>query len=256
VPFGSGKEFLVTPAVYHRALDGAVARFEGSALDLSEPASSFILSAGQEFGSGPWGWGQQLAGHLGIHSFDERYSFQNGVLLMAHGVQDGLDDDPTHFVYAIWEGQYASIKSPFYPIRTSLGSTRLPTSSEILATWGLFEVSEDATGASLTPVARDLTPVLSSGPYAPDVVKVVPGVGRLDVIGLTAALRKQLPAGSGLSVAGGELFVRDQDRRLLVLVGESALTTIYAEREVSDSSVLSALDGLVVDWVFPAAEAA
>lgn len=234
--------------VIHRSLDGGMVSFEGDSLDLSHPASSFILSAGQEFGSGPRPWGRELASHLGIATFDEQYGYQDGVLFLAHGVQDGLDGDPTHFVFAVWEGKDFSIKSPFYPRRESLGGARLPTSAEVIATWELFFISETSVGASLLPTASEITPVVSSGPYAPDVVKVVPGVGRLDVLRMTPGLREQLPTSSGLGLAGGDLYVEDDERRLLVLVGESAFTTIYSEPETTDSMVLNHLESLVVGW--------
>jgi hypothetical protein len=81
-------------------------------------------------------------------------------------------------------------------------------------------------------------------------VKWVPAVGLLEIWQRTAEADVELPPWPGIEVIGGELFVEMKlgGRTLFLLVGETSVTRIYSDEDVSLNLVTDGLEKVSVGW--------
>lgn len=210
---------MVLGSVTHTALDGSIVEISGP-VDLSQPATSIavanIQGVFQEFTSGRTGLGDRIAAELDIAEFDESYVYQDGTLRLGSVLQT----DPSSMAQAtvrlgVWQGKL------FEVFTVSYGGA----SSDLVAIFGYFTISEQEYGVVLTPSDAAATPFETAAKMAPNLVKHVPDLGLLDVKQLTPESSSELPTWAGTSVAGGELFVEnDDDAPFLVLVGDTSIT--------------------------------
>lgn len=229
---------MVADTVNHRVLDGSLVTIASEA-SLNEPASSFVGAVGHEFGSGPAGWGVDIAHQLGVEEFAESYNLMDGTLYIGDALHiDPQEDEQFLFRFATWEGSQWSVKTPCYGGETT---------ADILDAFEQFEILESDEGVELRPLNPEAA-ILQDGTEAPSLAKRVPGIGLLHVKPLTAGLP---PAtGEGLAVAGGELFQDSQgeDRPCFILVGDSAQTWIMADLEVALQDVVDSVASLLISW--------
>lgn len=228
-------------SVAHTALDGEVVEIESSH-NLQLPVSTYVVAAQHEFESGPVKFGREVATDFNIHSFDESYAFQSGMLHRATRTITDLQGIDTLFSLALWEGTS-------YSVNTQVAAR--DGSGTVIQLFDLFAITESDTGLSLTPRAEEAsfedTPRTGLRMY-----KLIPGVGTLTIKKKTEGIERTLPSWRGQRVRGGELYrddaVADDARRLFTLVGSSAVTILWPQRISREEDILDFLSEVVCNW--------
>jgi hypothetical protein len=234
---------MAVSSVAHAAIDGGLVEIAGP-VDLRSPPTSVVVAivAGRqyEFTSGRLGFGETIAAEFGI-SLDEEYAFQGGRLR----VGTALVADPTNqrenvFNMAVWEGKNYSLEIGSYDV----------ASSGLIALFGMLTITETDQGVTLAPMDANELTLARSGGQQPELVKWVPAVGLLEIWQRTAEADVELPPWPGIEVIGGELFVEMKlgGRTLFLLVGETSVTRIYSDEDVSLNLVTDGLEKVSVGW--------
>lgn len=185
-----------TSSVVHRAIDGRRFTLTGS-LDLSLPFTSAaavnIRGRQYELTTGSAGLGDELAGAIGLRSFDEEFGFGGGTLRIGHKrdyqASTQLLEDR---MLAVWQGQRYSLITQLYGTSTTamLGALRT------------LRIAEHDDGIAVAPM-----PSAGSSFAAPaSVVKQVPTLGLLELAPRSAPQASALPAWQGVATRSGELF--------------------------------------------------
>jgi hypothetical protein len=187
---------MAPPPTRHLALDGASFRLGGT-FDLTEPATSVgdLSLRGRlvEVTAGPRELGEDLAGALGISSFDSELSFHGGTLRTVeaaeHERRAGLTERP---MLVVWEGERFSLATRLYGL----------TLTEVLGLLRPLGFAEHADGITVTAPA-----IPGYGFTRPaSVIKEVPGLGVLEMSRPTREDTAQLPPWDGAAVAAGRLY--------------------------------------------------
>jgi hypothetical protein len=186
-------------SVTHRALDGRRFLLAGQ-IDLRLPVTSVVeVAVGgrlHEFTAGSARLGDDIAGALGVASFDEELSYQGGALLIGrarpYDRQIHLLED---MVVAAWRGRRHSLVTQMHGMSTA----------GLLGVLRTLRIEEHADGLALHPSRGGE----SAFTAAATVVKEVPELGLLEMSPLTDRHAKALPAWRGMPTPAGELF---QDR--------------------------------------------
>ncbi|MGH9890788.1 MAG: hypothetical protein ACREA0_02135 [bacterium] len=228
--------------VTHLAADGGRVVI-GGPVDLSKPSTSvFVASFGgrkHEFTTGPFAFGQSVAAEFAV-ALDEEYSFQGGRLRLGSAVQVFPPDGFEYLLHlGVWEGTSWSLETGFYEGDLSY----------MIALFDQFTILERTHGLVVGPKDPAITPIDEGRALQPRLLKVVPGLGLLEVQQRTSDVEGGLPNWVGSSVAGGELF-RDGERfgrHWFILVGETAVTVIDPD-QVPEQSLLSRLSAVTVSW--------
>lgn len=204
--------------VTHRALDGQRFLLTGH-IDLGLPFTSVVEVTVRgrlyEFTAGPVGLGEDVAHALGITSFDEELTYQDGTLFIGRTQPyDGQINLLEDLLLAVWRGKRYCLVTRMYRRSTI----------DLLGVLRTLRIEEHADGLVLHPNRGG-----GSEFTAPAmVVKEVPGLGLLEMSALTDRHAKELPAWQGMSTPAGELF---QDRLsdgepYFVLAAEDTWTTV------------------------------
>lgn len=180
----------------HLALDGASFRL-GGAFDLTGPATSVadLSLHGRlvEVTAGPRTLGEDLAGALGIGSFDSELSFHGGTLRTVsapeHEPRSGLVERP---MLVVWEGERCSLATRLYGFSLT----------EVLGLLRPLGFAEHPDG-----LAVSVPGIPGYGFTRPaSVIKEVPGLGVLEMSRPTRQDTAQLPPWEGAAVAAGRLY--------------------------------------------------
>jgi hypothetical protein len=123
-------------------------------------------------------------------------------------------------------------------------------SSGLIALFGMLTITETDQGVTLAPMDANELTLARSGGQQPELVKWVPAVGLLEIWQRTAEADVELPPWPGIEVIGGELFVEMKlgGRTLFLLVGETSVTRIYSDEDVSLNLVTDGLEKVSVGW--------
>jgi len=225
--------------------DGSTVDLAGE-LDFSRPATS-LVEVGfpgemQQFGVGTIGFGEWSAREVGVVAFDQEYAYQGGRFRIGSAV---ITDDFTRVQtlahMGVWEGSNFSVKTQ------QLGGE--PTA--LISLFEQIAIVERELGVELQPKLSGVE-VKRTGSFVPRVLKLVPGLGIVTVRQLSEELVSGLPEWNGYPAAGGELFVLGEgEGATLVLVGDSAFTSIVPDASSLESAVLAGAMGLVAKWTPP-----
>jgi hypothetical protein len=171
---------------------------------------------------------------------DEEYAVQGGRLRIGSKrlLETGVD---SRVHLGVWESQHSSIVASFY------GLSVQPV--DVIAVFNRFTITERGTSVTLIP--RD--PMQTAFEDAPELAKMLPGVGLVIVRKLSPRQAQRLPRWKGTAVRGGELFVGDRGghHRHLVLVGERTVTTFMPEPDVAIDDVVQRVSELSITWSDP-----
>lgn len=233
----------VVASVSHTALDGGSVEIRGDAFDLTVPFTSVAVASfsgrKHEFTSGSSQFGNDLAAEFGVR-LDEEYSFQGGRLLLGSAVQTDPGSQAEHvLLLAVWQGSAYCLETAIY--EGDLGY--------LVALFDSFTIEERSGGILLQAKDITATPFETEGVYRPSVVKLLRGLALLQIQQRTDRVEETLPPWRGRRTAGGELFTDgDSTVPLLILVGETTITTIYPNEGVSEVALSGALASLVTEW--------
>jgi hypothetical protein len=229
----------VLRSVLHIALDGSRIEVRTS-LDVSRPFSSFanlrIGSHLQEFGAGDRDFALANAWDVGVRAFPETYRFQGGTLRLGTAAQfERTIKARSELLFAVWEGERHSLYTFAY---------NATSSSDLLAVLGRVRLTESPEGLAMAPTKPADTP-MSDVCLAKD----LPTLGLLQIHPAEYARDQGLPRWRGRQVAGGELFVNQDDptRRWFVLSGRTALTHVIPDPDRDPNALLPALAELQVE---------
>jgi hypothetical protein len=234
---------MASSIAYHAAINGGHVRLSCDGAELTGPATSVVAVAlgrrRNEFTSGPLDAGETFARISSGVELTESYSLQGGRLRI--GVRAHLDqmNGITDVVrVGVWEGQAWSIYVAMY------GGAQ---SSDVIALFNAVTIAETPTGATITPKEH------SGVAFAEDpvVIKLVSGLGLLEIAPLTKDVARGLPRWNGAPVGGGELFVEDRGtpRMHFVLVASTAKTLVMPDPDVGTTDLMNRLEGLRADWL-------
>ncbi|GAA1905526.1 hypothetical protein GCM10009716_14280 [Streptomyces sodiiphilus] len=182
--------------VRHRSLDGVSYRLTGP-LDLALPGTSAAdISIGgrlTEFTAGPRSLADDIAGALGITSFDSELSFRGGTLRLAsrqeYEPRSGLAERP---VLVAWQGRKYSLVTRLYSV----------TVRDVLGLLRTLGIAEHDDGITLTPEREAGSAFVRPA----TVIKEVPGLGLLEMSEPTRDEADELPPWRGAAVPSGELY--------------------------------------------------
>jgi hypothetical protein len=228
-------------AVVHRSLDGRRFGFSG-AFDLSEPSTSVVdlVVDGrlQEFTAGGAGLAQEVVRALGGRGFDAEFGFQGGTLSVAATARyDGrirLVESP---LVAVWLGERHSLVTHWYG-----GGV-----AELLGMMRTFQIQEYDDGLTVT-----VEPARGSDLAMPaTVIKLVPGLGLLELSPLTQSHLSTLPTWRGRSTRAGELFqdTLSNGRPYFVLAGRDTWATLVPLGDAAPEEVAGRAERLRVELV-------
>ena len=141
---------------------------------------------------------------------------------------------------AFWEASEFMVYSQIYN----------GTQEDLIALFDRFEFLEAPDGLSMRPKQgnKEELELIRDGRFAPAFSIHITGIGALTVYQLTVEQARQLPAGAGETVRGGELFTQGVESKypMLLLVGENTVTRIQPDEELDDSQVLEGVSELEV----------
>jgi hypothetical protein len=140
---------------------------------------------------------------------------------------------------AIWEGRTFSFYSHMYG----------GESEDLLAALTRLVIREGRTGLTCTPKDSNTRFVKQAS-----VMQVMPGIGDLYCLHLTAHTARSVPRHPGTKVVGGELYAHDIDhpeKMHLTLVNDTCVTQIVPDHDVSESDLMAVATELVVNWRSP-----
>jgi hypothetical protein len=233
---------MVVTSIEHSVLDGSIVRISGPNLDLSKPVSSIVTTvvgnSRVEFtvfrrGPGAAAMAYEAAGVR----LDEEYAYRGGSLQVGRALDARGRVD---FLVGVWEGRAWSVYAPFYG----------GGAANLMAVLDLLSLDETEVGLVLIPRNTRIR-----YEQAPELTKVIPGVGLLVMSQLTQQVARDLPRWPGTGVPGGELFVDDipgAGQRYYVLVSPTAKATVMPSPEAAGDTVPSRLVNLNVTWRPPA----
>jgi hypothetical protein len=236
----SGEERRGSGLITHTALDGSEVIIDAD-VDLSLPAmSTQVLLVGmnqREFTGGDLDLGFTAAADVHEVVLSEEYELQGGRLRIGHrNAGEGSAVDTFEAWIGVWEGESASVVAHLYEPAGSSG---------VIELFNAVQLSESVEGE---PIVRPRAEYGLVPDAPPDLAKLIPGLGLVQVERMTPAVAESLPTHPGAQVAGGELFVNEGPPPFFLLANARTLTTILPSPGISLARALRPVEKMVIDW--------
>jgi hypothetical protein len=247
-----------TKAAMRRALDGSKVALSSPA-DMSLAFTSDVMAALHDLGgrqqricAGPAEFAFQTAFDADVAlgmTFEQDLTFQGGRLRVGVGRSTvGLDgteywDRPrngppriTPYRIAVWEGRNYSFYAHLYG----------GEAEDLLQSLSRLTVTEHEDGLTCTPTSPSTKFVKQAS-----VMQVLPLVGVVYALQLTAETARSLPRHPGTKVKGGELYAHHKDEpeaMHFVLANDTSVTQIVPDNGVPEDDLMDCVSGLEVNW--------
>jgi hypothetical protein len=240
--------------VTHGAGDGSRVEITSSLLDVSQPGNTSVITFDHvpsldaepvryEFTLGSTGFRHVIASNYGV-TFTDEVALQRGTLRYGSVVVSDAEIEFTETVdFGVWTGGVGAIYTALY--NSSL--------TDMVTLLNRFELAD---GEKMQAKVGEAITQVTDSVGAIAVAKPLDGFGLLEVVQNTPEMAYQVPASGGTTVTGGQLYRESPGtaEETLLLVGATALTRIYPDPEVAESTLLTYASDVAVTWYPPSVD--